>query len=129
MRDRNVIAMYVVGVVSLVGAIVLYNNSDYDAPDSQGSGPSSRAEGTQGVIVDLALPESFFKREQPEASGPVSRATTPPEIQTSRSAAGGAAPVAAAQTTLVSAAPACNQSLLASVMGLLGALLGGGGGC
>lgn len=131
MRDRKIMAVYVVGTMSVVGGIVAYNNFVDDTPDGQaGGGSERRVEAGQGIFVDLALPEPRSRREEPAESRPESRATTPPAVQhTSRSAAGGSGSAPAARTASVSAAPACTQSLLGSVIGLLGALLGGGGGC
>lgn len=130
MRNRNIMAVYVLGGLAVVGGIALYNTSDDDTPDGQvESGPSRRGEAGQGILIDLALPESFFEREEPAGSGPVSRAVTPPATYTPRSAARGVAPAPATRPAVVAAPPACAPSLLGSVLGLLGALLGGGGGC
>lgn len=130
MRERNVLAAYVIGMLAIVGGIVLYNALNDDSPDSPvQSGPSKRHEAGQGLLIDLSIPQALAEREQPDASPPARRATTPPAIHTSRSAAGGGGSAPAARPMVVSAQPACAQSLLGSVIGLLGSLLGGGGGC
>ncbi|HTK66190.1 MAG TPA: hypothetical protein VL595_27680 [Pseudonocardia sp.] len=130
MRDRNIIVVYALGALAIVGGIALYNTSKDDVPDGQvESGPTRRGEAEQGILIDLALPESFFEREQPEESPPARRVPAAPATYTPRSAAGGSAPAPVTRPALVTAPPACVPSLLGSVLGLLGALLGGGGGC
>jgi hypothetical protein len=130
MRDRKIMAVYVLGTLSIVGGIVAYNNADDDLPGGgPDNGPSRRVEKGQGIAIDLAIPEPFGSREQPDTSAPARRTVTPPATQAPRSAARGLASAPAARPVSVSARPACAQSLLGSVIGLLGALLGGGGGC
>lgn len=129
MRDRNVMAVYVLGALAVIGGIVAYNTYD-DTPDGQTeNGPTRRFQGGQGVLIDLSLPDQPARREQPEVSGPATRVAGAPATHVARSAAGGGSSAPAARPTLVSTQPACSTSLLGSVLGLLGSLLGGGGGC
>lgn len=131
MRDRKIVVAYVLVPLVLVSGIVLYNDSDEIPDGGFGDGGGKRIQSGQGILVELALPTDDVRREQPDTSRPVSRVTTPPATHTARSAAGGGggSSASSARPASVTAAPACTQSLLGSVLGLLGALLGGGGGC
>jgi hypothetical protein len=130
MRSRNVVVLYVLGTLAIIGGIVVYNDSnDKPGDDQVQSGPSKRAKAPEGILIDLAIPERVVEVEQADTTEPGRRATTPPATHASRSAAGGGAAAPAARPAMVMATPACSPSLLGSVLGLLGSLLGAGGGC
>jgi hypothetical protein len=130
MRDRIILAACVLGALSVVGGIVLYNHSGDDAAGSQiEKGPAKRGHGGEGILIDVSSLNRLVKREEPDVSQPEGRAGAPSGTRTSMSPAGGAASAPAARPAFVSgpAPSACPSSLLGSVIGLLGALLGGGG--
>lgn len=133
MRDRIIVAVCALGVLSVIGGIVLFANAGGEAADSQArQKQKERVQAGEGIFVGGPLFNLLFDDRRPDASqrvGGTSAASIVPRSTTS-SAGGGSAPAVArpAMPTVRPAAPACNAGLVASVAGLLGGLLGGGGG-
>jgi hypothetical protein len=128
MRDRIIMAGYILGALAIVAGLIVYNNLDSeDVPAPHG--PSERIEAGEGTLIDIGVLNVILGRRE-EAAQPVAETKAPLPVQTRMSPAGGAAPAAVIQPAFVyTPPPTCAPSLLGSVLGLLGGLLGGRGGC
>lgn len=134
MRNRIVVAVCVVGLVSIIGGIALFVSSSATDPENPpGQKQRERAQAGQGIFVGGPFFNVLFDERRPDASQSVdngTQASSPVVRSTSSPAGGGGAPPVArpAAPAVQTAVPACSPSLLASVVGLLGGVLGGGGG-
>jgi hypothetical protein len=135
MRDRIIVAVCALGVLSVIGGILLFANTGGDAADGQGEKKQrERVQAGEGIFVGGPFFNLLFPDQRPDASSPVgsTNAASAVPVTSSSAAGGGGAPAVArpaVAATVRPVAPVCNAGLIAAVVGLLGSLVGGGGGC
>jgi hypothetical protein len=133
-RDRYIVVVCVIGVLSVFAGILFFSHSSAgDGGDAINRGPG-RAE---AAAITLGGPffNQLFERDAPDASQGVTSATSSARSSAAgagagaRSSGSGGGPSVARFAPAPQPARVCVPSLLGAVLGLLGSVLGGGSGC